>query len=146
MYSIKDIEKIRHDDGRIEVVPCDHTVELLALELYGMGLSFPVKEEDEEAISDRFTDMDAEIGQVESEGIRPTSKYNEQVCRAADEFNLDEDEYIDYQKLNERLDAVFGLMEEGTFEPYVKRKWRRPSKDRCGHHPMIKGFPGICRC
>ena len=146
MYLIGDIEKIRHDDGRIEVIPCDQTVELLALELYGMGLSFPVKEGDGDAILDRFTDLDAEIGQVESEGVRATRKYGEQVCRAVDEFNIDEGEYIDYQKLNERLDAVFGLMEEGTFEPYVKRKWRRPSKDLCGHHPMIKGFPGICRC
>ena len=41
-----------------------------------------------------------------------------------DEFNLDDDEYIDYAKLNEKLKAVLDSMEAGTFVPMVKKKWR----------------------
>lgn len=129
MYTIYDIVKVKHDDGRVETVPCDETVELLALELSNMGLSYPVGPEDEEAIHERFLSMDVEIGQVEDE-FWPTWKYNYQVGRAFDEFNLIEDnEYIDYDELNRRLRAVLDRMEDGTFEPYVKIKWRR-RKDR----------------
>ncbi len=125
MYSISKIVKIKHDDGRIEIIPCDATIELLALELERIGISYPVGIDDEEAIFHRFEDMDAEIGFVEEE-MWATKKYDEQVCRAVDEFNYDDDiEFIDYEELNRRLRIVLDRMEDGTFEPYVKIKWRK---------------------
>ena len=128
MYSIDRIVKVKRDDGRTEIVPCDMTVELLALELGNMGLSYPVSEDDELAIFDRFAEMDAEIGQVEDE-MRATRKYDEQVCRAVDEFNYEDDEYIDYETLNRRLKGILDRMDAGTFVPAVKIKWRRIRKD-----------------
>ncbi len=126
MVNADRIEKIRHEDGRIEVVPCDSTVELLAVELEKMGLSYPVKEDDEETILDYFTNLDAEIGQVESEGIKPTKKYNDQVGLAADEFNiLDDNGFIDYGKLNVRLKVILDSMGSGTFDSSVKIRWRK---------------------
>lgn len=133
-YRIDKIVKVKHDDGRIEIVPYDTTIELLALELEGMGLSFPISEEDEEAIFEHFVDLDVEIGQVESDGIWPTRKYDEQVCRAVDEFNIEEDEgYIDYGSLNRRLEEVLSKIEAGTLDKHVKIKWRKgtlPLKER----------------
>jgi hypothetical protein len=35
------------------------------------------------------------------------------------------DEYIDLDKLNERLKAILDSMEAGTFVPSVKIKWRK---------------------
>ena len=126
MINADRIEKVRHDDGRIEIVPCDSTVELLAVELEKMGLSYPVKPDDEGVILDYFTDLDAEIGQVESEGIRPTNEYNDQVGLAVDEFNiLEDDGFIDYGKLNVRLKAILDSTGSGTFEPSVKIRWRK---------------------
>ena len=122
MYRIVMIEKVRHGE-RTEVIPCDATVELLALELSAIGISYPVSEDDGGRVLDRFTDLDAEIGQEEGERS-PTREYDEQVARAVDEFNLEEDEYIDYAKLNVRLKAVLDRMEAGTFVPMVKKKWR----------------------
>ena len=120
------IEKVRHEDGRLEIVPSDSTVELLAVELEKMGLSYPVKHDDEEVILDYFTELDAEIGHVESEGIRPTQKYDDQVGLAVDEFNiLEDDGFIDYGKLNVRLKAIFDSMGSGTYEPSVKARWRK---------------------
>ena len=125
MVNADRIEKIRHEDGRIEIVPYDSTVELLAVELEKMGLSYPVKEDDEEVILDHFTDLDVEIGQVESEGIRPTKEYDDQVGLAVDEFNiLDDNGFIDYGKLNVRLKAILYSMDSGTFEPSVKVRWK----------------------
>ena len=69
--------------------------------------------------------LDIEIGQAEAEGLRATRKYSDQVCRAVDEFNLDENEYIDYDELSRRMEMIFKEIEAGTFEPYVKVKWRR---------------------
>ena len=126
MVNADRIEKIRHEDGRIEIVPYDSTVELLAVELDKMELSYPVKPDDEGVILDYFTDLDAEIGQVESEGIRPTKEYNDQVGLAVDEFNiLEDDGFIDYGKLNVRLKAILDSTGSGTFEPSVKIRWRK---------------------
>ncbi|MBQ3736031.1 MAG: hypothetical protein II855_03755 [Candidatus Methanomethylophilaceae archaeon] len=125
MYSIDKIVKVNHDDGRMEIVPCDATIELIALNLKEMGLSIPlVEERDGETLWDYLTGIDIEIGQVEDDLIA-TRKYNEQVGRAVDEFNLDTDEYIDYGKLNERLAKILERIEAGSFEPYVKIKWRK---------------------
>lgn len=128
MYSIDMIVKVRHDDGRTEIVPCDMTVELLALELGNMGLTHPVSEDDEPVIFERFADMDAEIGQYEDIN-RPTRKYCDQVCFAVDEFNYEDDEYIDYEELNRRLKEILDRMDAGTFVPSVKIKWRRIRND-----------------
>jgi len=126
MCRIYRIKKVSRDDGRIEIVPCDATVELLALELDKIGLRYPVKEKDELTILDHFTDLDAEIGQVEADGIYPTRKYDDQTGMAVDEFNIEEENgYIDYDELNRRLKAVLDSIEAGTFEPYVKIKWRK---------------------
>ena len=126
MINADRIEKVRHEDGRLEIVPSDSTVELLAVELEKMGISYPVKEDDEETILDYFTDLDAEIGHVESEGIRPTKEYNDQVGLAVDEFNiLDDNGFIDYGKLNVRLKAILDSTGSGTFEPSVKIRWRK---------------------
>ena len=121
MYRISMIEKVPHGDGRIEVIPCDRTVELVALEMSDMGLSYPLCEDDGDIILDRFTDMDAEIGQIENVG-RFTAEYDEQVTRAVDEFNLDDDEYIDYGSLNIRLKRILDSMDAGTFVPSVKSR------------------------
>lgn len=126
VYTIDKIEKIRHDDGRTEVVPCDETVELLALELKNMDLSYPVSENDEGTISEHFENLDIEIGQVEADGIYPTRKYDDQTGMAVDEFNIEEENgYIDYDELNRRLKIVLDSIKAGTFEPYVKIKWRK---------------------
>ena len=120
------IEKVAHDDGRIEIVPSRTTVELLAVELGRMGLSYPVRKEDEETILDHFTDLDAEMGQNESHGLRATRKYSDQVGLAVDEFNILEDDcYIDYKKLNRRLKAMLDSIESGRFRPRVQRRWRK---------------------
>ena len=130
MYTIDDIEKVRHGDGRIEIIPCDATVELLALGLDEMGLSLPlIEERDGDAIWDYLEGLDIEIGQVESEGMFAISEYEEQTCRAVDEFNLDDDEYIDYGRLNDRIASVLQKIEDGTFDPLVKIKWRRQRKE-----------------
>jgi len=123
------IVKVKHDDGHIEVIPCDHTVELLAMELGNMGLSYPISENDVGLILDYFTDMDAEIGQVERD-YRATRKYDEQVCRAVDEFNYEgNNEYVDFKELNRRLKAVLDRMEDGSFVPWVKVRWRKRKKE-----------------
>ena len=43
------------------------------------------------------TDLDVEIGQEEGERY-PSREYDEQVTRAVDEFNLEDNEYIDYYR------------------------------------------------
>ena len=127
MYRISMIVKVPHDDGRIETIPCNSTVELVAIEMSNLGVSCPINEQDVDILLDRFTDMDAEIGQAE--GLHPTRKYDEQVSRAVDEFNLDDNEYIDYGSLNGRLMKVLDSMEAGTFVPRVKIRWRKSGKD-----------------
>ena len=128
MYRISMIVKVPHDDGRIEIIPCDSTVELVAIEMSNLGVSYPINEQDVDILLDRFTGVDAEIGQVEE--LRPTRKYDEQVTRAVDEFNLDDSEFIDYGSLNGRLKKVLDSMEAGTFVPCVKIKWRKSGKDK----------------
>ena len=127
MCSIYNIVKVKHDNGLTEVVPCDMTVELLALELGNMGLTYPLTDADGGAVLDRFTDLDAEIGQVEDE-LRATRKYDDQVGRPVDEFNCEVDEYIDLDTLNERLKPILDSMEAGMFVPSVKIKWRKIRK------------------
>ena len=46
-----------------------------------------------------------------------------------DEFNYEDDEYIDYEVLNRRLKEILDRMDAGTFVPSVKIKWRRIRKD-----------------
>ncbi len=128
VYSIEKIEKVEREGGRVEIIPCEHTVELLALELGNMGLSYPISEDDEEVIFEHFSHMDAEIGMVEDELIA-TKKYDEQVCRAVDEFNYESNEYIDYGELNRRLKIVLDEMNTGSFKPYVKIRWRKRGID-----------------
>jgi len=129
VYKIDQIVKIDHKDGRVEIIPCDATIELIALNLKEMGLSLPlVEEKDEDTIFEYLTGLDNEIGQVEPDGIRPTEEYDEQTCRAVDEFNLEDNEYIDYNKLNERICAILGRIESGSFEPCVKTKWKKTSQ------------------
>lgn len=65
MYRISMIVKVPHDDGRIEIIPCNSTVELVAIEMSNLGVSYPINEQDVDILLDRFTDMDAEIGQAE---------------------------------------------------------------------------------
>ena len=125
VYRIDTIQKSRHPDGSVEVVPCDATLELLAREFDNIGVYLPITKEHEQSILDRFTQLDIEIGQNESDKIHPTEEYDEQVCRAVDEFNLDDNEYIDYDELSRRMEMIFKEIEAGTFEPYVKVKWRR---------------------
>lgn len=124
MYSIYDIIKIKHDDGRTEIKLCDGTIELLAMELDNIGISLPLDKDDEDAIFDHFAFMDAEIGQEETDGIRATKKYDEQVCRAVDEFNLEFDEFIDYEDVNRRVHEVLESISAGTYKPMVKTRWK----------------------
>ena len=126
MYLIDQIKKVQHTDGRIEIIPCDTTVELLALNLKDMNVSLPLSEgRDSDTLWEYLNGLDIEIGQAEAEGLRATRKYSDQVCRAVDEFNLDENEYIDYDELSRRMEMIFKEIEAGTFEPYVKVRWRR---------------------
>ena len=126
MYRIDQIKKVLYPNGSIEIIPCDATVELLVLGLKEMKMSLPLSyERNHDAIWEYLNGLDIEIGQNETEGLRPTRKYSDQVCRAVDEFNLDDNEYIDYDKLNKRIEKILKEIEAGTFEPYVKVRWRR---------------------
>ena len=124
MYSIRDLQRVRHDGGRAEMVVCDGTLELIAEGLEKMGLSLPLKEDDEDAIFEYLESLDIEIGQRESEKAYPTPEYDEQVCRAVDEFNL-EDEFIDYDSVNRRLGIILERIDHGTYAPSVPEKWKR---------------------
>ncbi len=124
MYSIRDLQRVRHEGGRAEMVLCDGTLELIAEGLEKMGLSLPLKEDDEDAIFEYLESLDIEIGQRESEKAYPTPEYDEQVCRAVDEFNL-EDEFIDYDSVNRRLGIMLERMDQGTYVPSVPEKWIR---------------------
>ena len=124
MYSIRDLQRVRHDGGRAEMVVCDGTLELIAEGLEKMGLSLPLKEDDEDAIFEYLESLDIEIGQRESEKAYPTPEYDEQVCRAVDEFNL-EDEFIDYDSVNRRLGIILERIDHGTYAPSVPVKWKR---------------------
>ena len=124
MYSIRDLQRVRHEGGRAEMVLCDGTLELIAEGLEKMGLSLPLKEDDEDAILEYLESLDIEIGQRESEKAYPTPEYDEQVCRAVDEFNL-EDEFIDYDSVNRRLGIMLERMDQGTYVPSVPEKWKR---------------------
>ena len=124
MYSIRDLQRVRHEGGRAEMVLCDGTLELIAEGLEKMGLSLPLKEDDEDAIFEYLESLDIEIGQRESEKAYPTPEYDEQVCRAVDEFNL-EDEFIDYDSVNRRLGIMLERMDQGTYVPSVPEKWKR---------------------
>ena len=42
LYSIHQIVKVRHDDGRMEIVPSDSTVRFIAENLDAMNLSLPL--------------------------------------------------------------------------------------------------------
>ncbi|MBR3410600.1 MAG: hypothetical protein IKG94_07505 [Candidatus Methanomethylophilaceae archaeon] len=124
MYSIRDLQRVRHEGGRAEMVVCDGTLELIAEGLEKMGLSLPLKEDDEDAIFEYLESLDIEIGQRESEKAYPTPEYDEQVCRAVDEFNL-EDEFIDYDSVNRRLGIILERIDHGTYAPSVPEKWKR---------------------
>ena len=124
MYSIRDLQRVRHEGGRAEMVVCDGTLELIAEGLEEMGLSLPLKEDDEDAIFEYLESLDIEIGQRESEKAYPTPEYDEQVCRAVDEFNL-EDEFIDYDSVNRRLGIILERIDHGTYAPSVPEKWKR---------------------
>ena len=91
--------------------------------LFRSKLSLPLKEDDEDAIFEYLESLDIEIGQRESEKAYPTPEYNEQVCRAVDEFNL-EDEFIDYDSVNRRLGMILERMDHGTYVPSVPVKWK----------------------
>ena len=126
MYSIDQIIKVEHEGGRVEIIPCDATIELIALNLREMGLSLPlIEEKDDDILWEYLVGLDVEIGQVESDGIFPTEEYNEQTGRAVDEFNLRDYEYIDYDKLNERIGVILEKIGSGNFEPCVKDRWRK---------------------
>lgn len=77
MYSIRDLLMVRHEGGRAEMVVCDGTLELMAEGLEKMGLSLPLKEDDEDAIFEYLESLDIEIGQRESEKEYPTPEYDE---------------------------------------------------------------------
>ena len=124
MYSIRDLQRVRHEGGRAEMVVCDGTLELIAEGLEEMGLSLPLKEDDEDAIFEYLESLDIEIGQRESEKAYPTPEYDELVCRAIDEFNL-EDEFIDYDSVNRRLGIILERIDHGTYAPSVPEKWKR---------------------
>ncbi len=124
MYSIRDLQRVRQEGGRAEMVVCDGTLELIAEGLVKMGLSLPLKEDDEDAIFEYLESLDINIGQRETEKVYPTPEYNEQVCRAVDEFNL-EDEFIDYDSVNRRLGIILERMDQGTYTPLVPVKWER---------------------
>ena len=49
---------------------------------------------------------------------------------SVDEFNLDDNEYMDYGSLNGRLKKVLDSMEAGTFVPRVKIRWRKSGNDK----------------
>ncbi len=117
-YCIDDLEVIEHPDGRREMIVTDETLKLILDGLDEMNLTLPVSADDEEVIFDYLTGLDAGIGNVESEGIRPTREYDERVCRAVDEFNLLLDtDFIDYDKVNKRLSEL--LVELGTDGKYI---------------------------
>ncbi len=124
MYSINDLQRVRREGGRTEMVVCDGTLELIAEGLEAMGLSLPLKEDDEDAIFDYLESLDVEIGQVEIDKVYPTREYGEQVCRAVDEFNF-EDEFIDYDSVNRRLGIILERMSHGTYVPSVPVKWMK---------------------
>jgi len=120
------IEKVAHDDGRIEIVPSRTTVELLVVELGRMGLSYPVRKEDEETILDHFTDLDAEMGQNESHGLRATRKYSDQVGLAVDEFNILEDDcYIGLQEAEQKAEGHAGFHRIGLFQASCAEKMEK---------------------
>ncbi len=124
MYSINDLQRVRHEGGRMEMVVCDGTLELIAEGLDELGLSLPLKEDDEDAIFEYLEGLDVEIGQAENGRVFPTREYSEQVCRAVDEFNLD-DEFVDYDSVNRRLGIILERMRYGTFVPSVPVKWEK---------------------
>ena len=136
MYNISMLERRKLEDGREAIVFCDNTIELLAQELENIGLSLPFKPGDEEIILNHFDMMDAEIGGVEEDGIRPTQEYDIQVCRAVDEFMDDTVENIDFDELTERVRKVLDGMRDGTYEPHVKMRWMEPKPRR---KPTAKG-------
>lgn len=136
MYNISMLERRKLGDGREAIVFCDDTIELLAQELENIGLSLPFKPGDEETICDHFQMMDAEIGGMEMDGIRPTPEYDTQVCRAVDEFMDDTVENIDFNELAERVRKVLDAIRDGTYEPHVKKRWMEPEPKR---KPSAKG-------
>ncbi len=105
------------------MVVCDGTLELIAEGLGKMGLSLPLRENDEDVIFEYLEGLDIEIGQAENEKAYPTCEYSEQVCRAVDEFNLD-DEFIDYDSVNRRLGIILERMSHGTHVPSVPIEWK----------------------
>ncbi len=123
MYSINDLQRVRHEGGRTDMVVCDGTLELIAEGFGKMGLSLPLNEDDEYTIFEYLESLDVEIGQVESEKLYPAREYGEQVCRAVDEFNLD-DEFIVYHSVRRMLGIVLERMSNGTPRPLVPVKWK----------------------
>ena len=135
-YSIDDLEMIEHPDGRREIIVTDEALKLILDGLDAMNLTLPVSADDEEVIFEYLADLDSGIGNVESEGIRPTREYDERVCRAVDEFNppLDTD-FIDYDKVNKRVSEL--LVELGTdgkytldYERWLPRVEKKPNSKK----------------
>ena len=124
MYRIDMIERKEYEDGHLETVLCDETIELIAVELDNMGLSLPLSIEDDETICDHFQSLDADIGGVEMIGIYPTREYDEQTGRAVDEFMDVGDR--NYTEINDRVKHVLDLIDKGTYEPRVKARWILP--------------------
>ena len=103
MYSIFQIKKVKHRDGRVEIIPSDTTVAFIADNLEEMSISLPITQDDEDAIWEFVQDREIFIGQDEAEGIHHPDDETDQVGLALDEFNCESGEYIDLEKFSKRV-------------------------------------------
>ncbi|AMH94120.1 hypothetical protein AR505_0399 [methanogenic archaeon ISO4-H5] len=83
----------------------DSTIKLVKKYKDQIGLCKPVSEEDAKEVSlyllQFFTDLEASMSLDLDEGMEIDRKLLEDISNAVDDFNLENDEYIDFKEINE---------------------------------------------
>ena len=86
-----------------ELIPRDATVRILAEKLGSIGITLPVTESDFEKISEFFSSEEATWANATACGDEYDERYLEDVSNGFDDFFLEEGDYIDTEKLNQRI-------------------------------------------
>lgn len=89
----------------MEMIPSDRTIELIIEHINTIGIDLPLKSMDDvDRISEYFAEIEVSLSNGLSSGKDVNRKYLEDVENANQELTpFNEDDFIDIEKLNERL-------------------------------------------